>query len=989
VEGTPLSLTKSYGDYLQVNLNLPPNRLDDATELLKDLSPSMTLKEGLGGTQKYELLGNETNVQAVLKTIIEHKDRLEIEDWGVQNASLEDVFVRMYGADADGEHEGSNESPLGALNDARAEQKRRQHTGELSCKEELSNFGRHSRVLLRKNIKIAARSRGATFGQVTASFFFMFFVWVVDQAVVAQRSSESRYQTVRTPDRDPIESIPLCEPIREGACYTFAYSPIGLPLVESVVASIRSNNDPVIAPDGIIGFASGVEADAYALAHPETISGAVHFFVEGSSKVNFELQFNSSVVFSRGKFDNPERKYAVPLQHAVERALIRYHLDDPALPIDVAVREFAHPAFRGGSIVGRVGAPFFFAGAMFSFVITIGAVVSERETKLRQAMEGMGLQRAGFWFTWLLFELCMVTLSSLCMIFFGVVLQFDLFLKNAFLLSFLLIFLFQLSMLGLAFLLSTMTNKSASATTIGFMVFLFGFVVQLVVGFGFPFTEEYNSGWQTVFALFPPSLLAKGLGDLGKYTAREESVGLDWAERHSYCEDEELCTMSLAEIYEWFVFTFFLYLTLALYFDRVMPDDGVTLPPWFCLSPGYWCKSKSIQEDRTAEDFGEPDDDDVAAESGRIKARVGSAMNPEAAVEIRGLTKKFGSCYSRKKPFHAVKGPWYEIRKNELFCLLGPNGAGKTTTINMLVGNLPPTSGEALQLGESIRSPAGMDLIRRRIGVCPQFDVQWGQLTAYEHLHLFGTLKGLAGDSVALHAEIIQRLLQVGLVKKEPWLVGVHNGAPQIKVGTGTRVATFSGGEKRRLSVAMALMGEPDLLYLDEPTTGMDPISRREVWNLIHACKDPVAHPGRAIVLTTHSMEEAEILSDRVAIMARGSMRCIGSSLRLKQKFGASFAVAIGVKSHQTGADVAAAFGSIGVDPDKASGRTDASNGRTRTPPETPGEVDPPNVVNVASVNVAESISADAKLQVLRFTVPRGKETELVALMEKVCRNCA
>ena len=216
----------------------------------------------------------------------------------------------------------------------------------------------------------------------------------------------------------------------------------------------------------------------------------------------------------------------------------------------------------------------------------------------------------------------------------------------------------------------------------------------------------------------------------------------------------------------------------------------------------------------------------------------------------------------------------------------------------MLVGHLPPSGGNAYALGDSIRSPAGMASIRQKIGVCPQFDVQWGQLTAWEHLHLFGTLKGLGVNPTALKNEVVQRLIQVGLLKKEPWLLTASPSstapsnddeagaavmaAPNVatmKIGVGQRVATFSGGEKRRLSVAMALMGEPDLLYLDEPTTGMDPISKREVWNLIHAAKDPQAHPGRAIVLTTHSMEEAEILSDRVAIMARGAVRCIGSSV--------------------------------------------------------------------------------------------------------------
>ena len=118
-----------------------------------------------------------------------------------------------------------------------------------------------------------------------------------------------------------------------------------------------------------------------------------------------------------------------------------------------------------------------------------------------------------------------------------------------------------------------------------------------------------------------------------------------------------------------------------------------------------------------------PSDEDVQAEAARVKERSGGAMAPSAAVEVRGLVKSFGR-QSCGKLFHAVKGPFFEIKKNELFCLLGPNGAGKTTTINMLVGNLPPSEGQALEMGHSVNSPAGIASIRQQMGVCPQFDVQ-------------------------------------------------------------------------------------------------------------------------------------------------------------------------------------------------------------------------------------------------------------------------
>jgi ABC-type multidrug transport system ATPase subunit len=137
--------------------------------------------------------------------------------------------------------------------------------------------------------------------------------------------------------------------------------------------------------------------------------------------------------------------------------------------------------------------------------------------------------------------------------------------------------------------------------------------------------------------------------------------------------------------------------------------------------------------------------------------------------------------------------------------LLGHNGAGKTTTIGMLTGLLSPTAGDALIFGNSIIS--GMDEIRQVMGVCPQYDVLWNQLTGREHLELFAALKEVSGGSI--EREVVERLTDVDLLK-----------AQNIPSGN------YSGGMKRRLSVAIALIGDPKIVFLDEPTTGMDPVSR-------------------------------------------------------------------------------------------------------------------------------------------------------------------
>jgi ABC-type multidrug transport system ATPase subunit len=203
------------------------------------------------------------------------------------------------------------------------------------------------------------------------------------------------------------------------------------------------------------------------------------------------------------------------------------------------------------------------------------------------------------------------------------------------------------------------------------------------------------------------------------------------------------------------------------------------------------------------------------------------------------------------------------VKHGECFGMLGPNGAGKTTTINMLCGMFLPTSGKAdlyqKDLVDDIKQ------IQKVMGVCPQHDLLWGSLTGIEHLLFYGRLRGLSGKE--LDHEVRKGLADVSLT-----------------FAAKKASKTYSGGMKRRLSVACCLIGKPKIVYLDEPSTGLDPASRRKLWDVIRrASKDC------AMILTTHSMEEADALCDRITIMAAGKLRCLGSGALLKQEYGEGY----------------------------------------------------------------------------------------------------
>ncbi|KAF7668709.1 hypothetical protein LDENG_00293370 [Lucifuga dentata] len=225
--------------------------------------------------------------------------------------------------------------------------------------------------------------------------------------------------------------------------------------------------------------------------------------------------------------------------------------------------------------------------------------------------------------------------------------------------------------------------------------------------------------------------------------------------------------------------------------------------------------------------------------------------------------------YSRKST-PAVDRLCVGIPAAECFGLLGINGAGKTTTFKMLTGDIPVSAGEAFLNGYSIRTE--MRDVHQNMGYCPQFDAIDDLLTGREHLEFYARLRGVPEKEVAMVAEWgIQKL---GLIKYSNKSAG-----------------TYSGGNKRKLSTAIALIGCPPVIFLDEPTTGMDPKARRFLWDCILS----VIKEGRSVILTSHSMEECEALCTRMAIMVNGRFKCLGSIQHLKSRFGDGYTVIVRV----------------------------------------------------------------------------------------------
>ena len=221
------------------------------------------------------------------------------------------------------------------------------------------------------------------------------------------------------------------------------------------------------------------------------------------------------------------------------------------------------------------------------------------------------------------------------------------------------------------------------------------------------------------------------------------------------------------------------------------------------------------------------------------------------AIDVRNIVKQYGD-------FTAVKGITFDVEEGEIFGLLGPNGAGKSTLIRMMVTLLTPTSGTALINGFDIVRQA--DEVRKSIGVIPQAMTSDLELSVEENLIIFAKLYGVPRDT---RRRLIDELLEA--VELTKW-----RDAP---------VKNLSGGMRRRVEIARGLVHEPRIFFLDEPTTGLDPVSRVAVWEMLQRIK---THRDLTVLITTHYMDEADKLCDRIAIVDHGELKALDSPMKLK-----------------------------------------------------------------------------------------------------------
>ena len=335
---------------------------------------------------------------------------------------------------------------------------------------------------------------------------------------------------------------------------------------------------------------------------------------------------------------------------------------------------------------------------------------------------------------------------------------------------------------------------------------------------------------------------------------------------------------------------------LGVYLHEILPKQfGIRKSPCFCIEDEI--------KDCQRKNYDEEDDSKQTKKVENIKTNNDSLINntslndeelqkefstvddliSKGEKELRkyplvcsGLTKIYSSNLKSKDPQKRNKKSLNNftvcLNNNEIFGLLGPNGAGKTTFFSILTGIYEPTEGNAFIRGHSIKTE--LEHSYKLIGYCPQFDLLWDDLSVENTLYFYSRIKNKEKTKIN---NMVEKILEdVKLTKFRGYLV-----------------RELSGGMKRRLSLGIALIGEPDIVFLDEPTTGLDPKNKREIWDILANCKS-----NRCMILTTHLMDEAETLCDRIGIILKGKMRCLGSQYQLKTEYGKGFKLCINLKPY-------------------------------------------------------------------------------------------
>ncbi|XP_033946988.1 ATP-binding cassette sub-family A member 2 isoform X1 [Pseudochaenichthys georgianus] len=565
------------------------------------------------------------------------------------------------------------------------------------------------------------------------------------------------------------------------------------------------------------------------------------------------------------------------IQDMMERAFINTFVGHDVVEPGNYVQMFPYPCYTRDDflfVIEHMMPLCMVISWVYSVAMMIQHIVAEKEHRLKEVMKMMGLNNAVHWVAWFITGFVQLSISVTAL---TVILKYGrVLLHSDPFIIWLFLTIYAVATIMFCFLVSVIYSKAKLASACGGIIYFLSYVPYMYVAI----REEVAHDKITAFEKCIASLMSTTAFGLGsKYFALYEvaGVGIQWRTISQSPVEGDDFNLGLSMMM--LMIDAGVYGVLTWYIEAVHPGMyGLPRPWYFPLQRSYWSGSGRV------ETWDWPWCGGGAARLSVMEEDQACAMDQRRSEEMRGIEEepshlslvvcidKLTKVYKTGSKL-ALDKLSLNLHENQVVSFLGHNGAGKTTTMSILTGLFPPTSGSATIYGHDIRTD--MERIRQNLGMCPQHNVLFDKLSVEEHLWFYSRLKGMAEEDI--RKEMDKMIADLELSKKRHSLV-----------------QTLSGGMKRKLSVAIAFVGGSRAVILDEPTAGVDPYARRAIWDLILKYKQ-----GRTILLSTHNMDEADLLGDRIAIISHGKLKCCGSPLFLKSTYGDGYKLTLVKKQNE------------------------------------------------------------------------------------------
>ena len=598
----------------------------------------------------------------------------------------------------------------------------------------------------------------------------------------------------------------------------------------------------------------------------------------------------------------PTNDFVLKAKAAVDEALAIQFGEEDDFNFDIDVKSYPSPEnnfYKDYDFFSSFGSFFFYLPLAFSFMIMISEMMGEKSKGIKLYMTVSGLRPYIGILSWTLYNLMISFYFSAAVCIIALVFGFTFFNNVPFILWFIYFFIIGFAGNLLALFISVIANANKAGFSLAYAFLMFSFVFQ--VGMTNPNSAHpyYQSDTflrkiRFIYEFYPGFNYIKIWMDLvyfsgvyfdinqGRFVIGSEFNWNDFFTNYSKATIKgETVFPSIYDSFLLLLRNIVVFYILIFYFEYTLASNqGVSRNPiaWLKNKLSLCFKRRQMKrelsqsfEDSTSLINSEEHNSIKEEQNSVDDLLIGDGKKHFKGIILENICKNYKTGFICRKTNRALINIKFCIRSGEIFTILGKNGAGKTTLMNILTGFLEPNSGEAYLMGYSLRKELAQ--IRKITSLCPQNDIYWENLTIEEHLCIFAVIKGFT-DQRFLVNEINRLLNWIGLADKK------H-----------AKIQHLSGGMRRRLSIAISAIGDPKIIIFDEPTTGLDPIRKHAVLNLLKSLKE-----NRILILTTHSMEEADELSDRILFLKSGRVKCIGTSFSLKNEFSSGFTLSFILK---------------------------------------------------------------------------------------------